>query len=137
MLTNINEENFFVSNVNKAIREIKSNRCDLAINYLNADIIENSPSAEVFNLLGIIAEYRGDESMACKYYRAAYVFDPTYKPADKNLEKLTSFFYRFNEECLDFGDMIEKEDKKTYFLEYKGIHLGHIKNNKVDRKSAC
>ncbi|MGV8983183.1 tetratricopeptide repeat protein [Clostridium sp.] len=137
MLTSINERNFFESNVNQAIRAIKSNRFDLAINYLNADIIENSPSAEVFNLLGIISEYRGDESMACKYYRVAYVLDPTYKAADKNLEKLTSFFYRFNQECLDFGDALEKEDKKTYFLEYKGIHLGHIKNNKVYRKSAC
>lgn len=75
--------------------------------------------------------------MASKYYRAAYVFDPTYKPADKNLERLTSFFYRFNEECLDFGDTLETEDKNMYFLESKGMHLGRIKNNKVDRKSAC
>ena len=79
-------------------------------------MIENDHSAEVYNLLGVISEYKGDVILACKYYRAAYVFDPTYKPADKNLEKLTSFFYIFNEENIDYGDTMEKEDKKSYFL---------------------
>lgn len=47
MLTSINEKRFFECNISKAIKAIRSNRCDLAINYLNADIIENASSAEV------------------------------------------------------------------------------------------
>ncbi|MBZ9684862.1 hypothetical protein G9F72_000525 [Clostridium estertheticum] len=137
MLRSINEESSFENNIKQAINAIKSNRCDLAYNYLIADMIENDHSAEVFNLLGIISEYKGDESMACKYYRAAYVFDPTYKPADKNLEKLTSFFYRFNEENIDYGDAMEKKDKKSNFLKHNGLHVGHLKNNEAGRKSAC
>jgi hypothetical protein len=137
MLRSINEESSFENNINGAINAIKSNKYDLAYNYLIADMIENDHSAEVFNLLGIISEYKGDESMACKYYRAAYVFDPTYKPADKNLEKLTSFFYRFNEENIDYGDSVEKKDKKPNFLEQNGKHFGLLKNNETSRKSAC
>ena len=137
MLRSNNEEGSFQNNIKEAINAIKLNKYDLAHMYLRAAMIENDHSAEVYNLLGIISEYKRDGSMACTYYRASYVFDPTYKPADKNLERVTSFFYIFNEDCLDFGDTLEKEDKKTYFLEYNGMHLGHIKNNKVDRKSVC
>jgi len=129
MLRSINEESSFKNNIKLAINAIKSNKCDLAYNYLIADMIENDHSAVVFNLLGIISEYRGDEAMACKYYRAAYVFDPTYKPADKNLEKLTSYFYRFNEESLDYGDNMEKKNVK--------MHIVDLKNNKAYSKSAC
>ena len=90
-------------------------------------MIENDHSAEVYNLLGVISEYKGDVILACKYYRAAYVFDPTYKPADKNLEKLTSFFYIFNEANIDYGDNMEKEHQKLNFLEYNAMHIGHLK----------
>ncbi|MCB2291468.1 hypothetical protein LGK97_17230 [Clostridium sp. CS001] len=96
------------NNIQEAISAIKSNKYDLALKYLYSEMLENDHSAVVYNLLGVISEYKRDESMACIYYRAAYVFDPTYKPADKNLEKLTSYFYKFNEKNIDFGDTIEK-----------------------------
>ena len=32
---------------------------------------------------------------------------------------------------------MEKEDKKSYFLEYNAMHVGHLKNNEAGRKSAC
>lgn len=137
MLTNSNEKSSFENNIKEAINEIKSNKYDLARKYLYAAMIENDHSAEVYNLLGVISEYRGDVSMACKYYRASYVFDPTYKPADRNLEKLTSFFYIFNGENIDYGDNIERGPKKSYFIEYDGMHIGHLKNNESGIKSAC
>jgi hypothetical protein len=137
MLTNINEESSFQNNIKEAINAIKSNEYDLARKYLIAAMIENDHSAEVYNLLGVISEYKRDEPMACTYYRAAYVFDPTYKPADKNLEKLTSFFYIFNEKNIDFGDTIEKEHEKSCFVEYNAMHIGHLKYDKTGRKSAC
>ncbi|MBU3093499.1 hypothetical protein KPL35_15685 [Clostridium sp. CF011] len=137
MLTNSNEESSFQNNIKEAINEIKSNKYNLAHMYLYAAMIQNDHSAEVYNLLGVISEYKGDAAMACKYYRASYVFDPTYKPADRNLEKLTSFFYIFNEKNIDYGDNMEKENQTAYFNSYKGVRVGHFKNNETGAKSRC
>lgn len=52
----------------------------------NANIVDNN-RPETFNLLGIIAEFRGDSKQAMKMYRAALDIDPTYKPAQENLER--------------------------------------------------
>lgn len=130
MLRSINEESSFEDNIKQAINEIKSNSYNLARKYLYAAMIKNDHSAEVYNLLGIISEHERDMSLACTYYRAAYVFDPTYKPADKNLERVTLFFYIFNEESIDYGDTMEKEHKKSYLLVYNSMHIGHLKNIK-------
>lgn len=129
MLAICNEENYFHNNIKEAINAIKSNKYELAYMCLHAAMIENDHSAEVYNLLGVISECKGDVSLACKYYRAAYVFDPTYKPSDKNLEKLTSFLYIFNEAGIDYGDNMEKEHQNSYFIEYNAMHVGHLKNN--------
>lgn len=137
MLRSINEESYFGNNIDKAIKAIKSDEFGLACKYLHEEMMKNDHSAEVYNLLGIISEYKGDVILAAKYYRAAYVFDPTYKPVDRNLEKLTSFFYIFNKECLDFGDTLEKEYKKSYFIENNRVHIAHLKNNEAGKKSAC
>ena len=64
MLTSINEESSFENNINGAINAIKSNKYDLACKYLYADMIENDHSAEVYNLLGVISEYKGDAILA-------------------------------------------------------------------------
>jgi len=124
MLIIRNKKVCFDNNIKKAIRAIKSNKYDLARNYLHAHMIENDHCAEVYNLLGVISEYKGDVLLAIKYYRAAYVFNPTYKPADRNLEKLTSVFYIFNEANIDFGDNMEKEHQKSNFVENNAFHIG-------------
>ena len=56
------------------------------------------------NLLGILAEFTGDLNMACKNYRASYSLDPTYKPASRNLDRITSMYPRLGNESPDFGD---------------------------------
>jgi len=45
---------------------------------------------EAYNLLGGICEANGDHSGADKNYRVALEMDPTYEPASKNLDRLTS-----------------------------------------------
>ncbi|MCB2295513.1 hypothetical protein LGK95_18690 [Clostridium algoriphilum] len=127
MLTIRKQEIYVQSNIKKAINAIKSNELDLACEYLHARMIENDHSAEVYNLLGVISEYKGDVLLACKYYRAAYAFDPTYKAADKNLEKLTSFSYMFNEANIDFGENMEKEHQKLNFIGNSVMHIGYLK----------
>jgi len=135
MLTNINEESSFQNNINEAIYSIKSKKHDLAKMYLHAAMLENDHSPEAYNLLGVISEYKGDVLLACKYYRAAYAFDPSFKPADKNLEKLTSFFYKFNELNIDYGDNKVNEYQKPHLIGCKTMYIGQIINNEVSRKS--
>jgi hypothetical protein len=130
MLVICNEKNSFQNNIKEVINSIKSNKYDLAYKCIQTAMFENDHCAEVYNLLGIISEYKGDVSLACKYYGVALVFDPTYKPSDNNLEKLTSFFYIFNKENIDYGDKNEKEHQDSYFIEYNAMNVGHLKKIK-------
>ncbi|RJQ83615.1 MAG: response regulator [Desulfobacteraceae bacterium] len=61
-----------------------------------------------YNLLGALLEIKGDELEAQKFYRAALDIDPTYKPAQVNLDRVTSW-YKFGR--IDIGK--EKEAPAT------------------------
>jgi DNA-binding NtrC family response regulator len=50
--------------------------------------------AEVYNLLGILSEYKEDLHQAQGYYRAALAMDASYRPAIKNLERTSQFIYQ-------------------------------------------
>jgi len=71
----------------KAKSAIKNRELSYAENILRNACLINNTRPEVFNLLGIIAGYRGDSKQAIKMYRAALDIDPTYKPAQENLER--------------------------------------------------
>ncbi|WP_050637210.1 hypothetical protein [Candidatus Stoquefichus sp. SB1] len=45
------------------------------------------------NLLGIIAEVKGDKVLAMKHYRAAWALAPDYRPAHANIERLVDMEY--------------------------------------------
>lgn len=51
-------------------------------------------SAIPFNLLGAIREMQARYSDAFTFYRTASVIDPTYRPAKRNLDRLTTFPHR-------------------------------------------
>lgn len=78
--------------------------------YLKKAMVENTESPEPQNLLGIIYEYEGDLLTAGKHYRAALELDPTYKPSQENLERVTLF--RYSKEDIKFGDEEEEEKKE-------------------------
>lgn len=68
--------------------------------------MERFPHApEPHNLLGIILEKTGDHLSAMKHFRAAWALDPTYMPANHNLNTYGTFFSRgrcaFDESDLD------------------------------------
>lgn len=44
------------------------------------------------NLLGIVLEKTGNHILAMKHFRAAWALDPTYRPANHNLEIYGTFF---------------------------------------------
>ena len=64
-------------------------------------LVNDSSSAEIQNLLGVIEEKTGDRQLAQKYYRAALSLDPTYEPADNNLKR-TAMFNSFSSK-VDLG----------------------------------
>ena len=67
------------------------------------DINPNAP--EPHNLLGIWYEFKNNNDLARKHYRAAYALDPTYRPASENLERVcTSFVSRRKQ--VNFGEEI-------------------------------
>ena len=63
--------------------------------------------------------------MACRHYRAAYALDPAYKPAVRNLVRLTDFDLRKTGENIDYGDQPEEEVKSRYVIVYDDHHIGH------------
>lgn len=84
----------FVEFAKKCIIEKAFDKAEL---YLKKAVSENVNAAEPHNLFGVIAEYRGDYGSAGKHYRAACALDPTYKPADRNLQRLTEYDYSIRE----------------------------------------
>ncbi|MGF7059011.1 response regulator [Brassicibacter mesophilus] len=66
---------------------------DKAEEFLKKSISKDVNSPEPHNLLGVLAEYKRDIIQAQKHYRAALALDPTYKPAEKNLERTAQMRY--------------------------------------------
>lgn len=116
----------FESYIKKAIDEITNKNFSEAIEYIHLAILEDDASPKTHNLLGIIAELTENLSLAGKHYRAAYALDPTFKPAFRNLERITSFYYRLNIKNLDFGDKLELEKENPYIIQYGHNNIGHL-----------
>lgn len=127
MLRRNNKLNSFEDNIKNAINSLKSTNYTLALEFIHSAMLEDDHSPEVYNLLGIISETKGDLILAGKHYRAADVFDPMYKPACRNLERITSYFYKFEIDNIDFGDKPEKEENSLYFIEYNSNNIGHLR----------
>jgi len=72
---------------------INKKEFDKAIEFLKKAMVEKLESPEPQNLLGVLFELKGDLSKAGKHYRAALELDPTYRPSQDNLERITSFKY--------------------------------------------
>jgi Flp pilus assembly protein TadD len=67
---------------------------DAAAEHLRKTASLDPGRAEVFKLLGVIMEVRGDRVEAQKNYRAALSLDPSYEPAIKNLQRSTNGRWR-------------------------------------------
>ncbi|MEW9124779.1 MAG: response regulator [Thermotaleaceae bacterium] len=75
---------------------------DKAGEYLRKAIAENVDSPEPHNLLGVLAEYDREIQNAQLHYRAALALDPTYMPAQKNLERTAQM--RYTRTGIDLGE---------------------------------
>lgn len=74
------------------------------------DINPNAP--EPHNLLGIWYEFKNNNDLARKHYRAAYALDPTYKPASENLERVCTNFVSERKQ-INFGEERLEEQEKA------------------------
>jgi FixJ family two-component response regulator len=72
---------------------LKRARPGEAVPHLRRAVSLNPDNPEPYNMLGLVAELRGDLLEALKMYRAALAVDPSYRPALGNLERATSWHY--------------------------------------------
>lgn len=82
-----NEAETFSEYLNMAKAEINNHNYDSAIDLLKKAASIDPEKPDPFNLLGIIYEMRNNQPEAMKMYRTALSLDPTYRPANENLDR--------------------------------------------------
>ena len=127
MTVDTTELNSFEKNIKEAINALQLNNYVAAQEYIKYAMLENYHSPKVHNLFGVLAELTEDLNLAGKHYRAALALDPTYRPANRNLERITSFYCRFGTTNPDFGDKIKDREIIPYVIEYDKNNIGHLK----------
>lgn len=76
--------------IEMALKRIRAGELDAARVYVHKAISLNPDGPEAFNLLGGLHEARRNRLEAEKNYRVALALRPSYKPAQKNLDRVTS-----------------------------------------------
>jgi tetratricopeptide (TPR) repeat protein len=117
----------FERNIDRAVKALLAKEYSAAQDYINYAMLEDHNAPEVHNLLGALAELTGDLSLAGKHYRAACALDPAYKPASRNLERVTSLYFRAGDTNPDLGDKPEPEEILPYIIEYDNKNIGHLR----------
>ncbi|MCR4317075.1 MAG: response regulator [Planctomycetes bacterium] len=82
----------YESLIELAARRIADREFHLAMEAVKRAIAMEPSQPEAYNLLGALHEVTEDELEAQRFYRAALDIDPTFRPAQSNLERVTSFF---------------------------------------------
>lgn len=85
------------------------------------------------NLIGILLEKKGDHLTAMKHFRAAWALDPTYLPAQHNLEHYGTFFSK-GKCAYDETDCLKEKDEDLYKVEYDEHGIGHVVRRKKHEK---
>lgn len=73
---------------------IRDHRYEECRHMLYRAMEEHPDSAEPHNLLGLLLEEEADHPAAMRHFRAAGALDPTYRPAQLNLDVFGSFPHR-------------------------------------------
>ncbi len=103
------ESSNYAASFELAKKCLAQRRFDAAAQHLRKAISIAPERPEAFNLLGVIHEIRGESHEALNNYRTAWNFDPTYEPAQKNIERATSDHPRFG--MIDLGELREDSDR--------------------------
>jgi len=127
MTGSLETQSCFEKNIAMAVRALRGNDYSVAKEYIKCAMNEDPSASMVHNLFGVLSELTGDLSLAGKHYRAAYALDPSYKPARRNLERITSINFRKETACPDYGDQPEDEEHSLYIVEYDDRNIGRLK----------
>lgn len=112
--------------IQKAIDYIDENKLPEAEDCIRNAAAQNISAPQTHNLYGIIAEYKGDILLAVKHYRASYALEPSYKPALRNLERITDFYGALDKK-IDFGNETDSAQNGAYTVEYDSSGIGRVK----------
>lgn len=85
---------------------------------------------EPHNLLGILLNKEGNNSLSMKHFRIAWILDPSYEPAEKNIS-ISGKLYSTDKYIYDESDL-NCEAPSKYTIQYDKKHIGH-----VIRKTKC
>jgi len=122
----------YTEKISRAIHAMRDKEYQLA-QLLIADAMRaDSAAPAAHNLLGVLAELGGETALAGKHYRAAYALEPSYKPAARNLDRITSIRYRMDNVAPDYGDGVETvEENNGYIIEYDDKNIGRVKKKGI------
>lgn len=88
---------------------IGENHLEAALEHLRRAAYLDPSHAVAINLMGAVMELKNDPIEAHRYYLAAYSLDPTYQPAIKNVDRITSYH---RGHTIDLGDEAQANEKK-------------------------
>lgn len=97
----------YAEQISHAKELITLQRHDEARRVLQNAVGQNPGQPEAFNLLGVMTEMNNDVLEALKLYRAALALDPSYAPANSNLDRATRWEY--TKKGIDLGKSESKE----------------------------
>lgn len=87
--------------------------------------MESHPHApQPHNLMGIVLEKMGDHASAMKHFRAAWALDPTYLPANHNLNVYGTFYS--NGSCAFDESDVPPPPKSTIEIVYDSRGIGRM-----------
>jgi len=96
--------------ISRAKAAINKRNFEFAAKLLQKAAQQDNDRPEPFNLLGVLAEMKGDDTQAMKMYRTALDIDPSYKPAQENLSRASQLISYPEDASL--GENMTKENKK-------------------------
>lgn len=94
----------FSEYLNMAKAEVNNHNFERAVELLKKATSIDPEKPEPFNLLGIIYEMRNNQPEAMKMYRTALSLDPTYTPANENLDRAGDMNTSKNLDEMNLGD---------------------------------
>jgi lipoprotein NlpI len=107
-----NENSYETEEIKEMINNHRFHEGEALISTL---MLKEPHAARPHNLMGILLEKEGKHSDAMKHFRAAYALDPSYEPAEKNLETFGAFAI---DRDYDYGEEPMKETKTVQQKEH-------------------
>ncbi len=108
----------FAETITQAAFHLRCEDFDEAYTLITAAMKIDPDAPQPHNLLGIWFALKGDGDKARRHYRAAYSLDPTFGPACKNLETISSVSDNSKLRNFDYGDEASEIPKVRHTHRY-------------------